>query len=46
MAAAIKSTAGDHSILFRIFDGQPYTDLIWKRIRPEYVKAFVTDDEG
>lgn len=32
-------------ILFRMLDGKPYADAIWKRLRPFYEKPFMTQSE-
>lgn len=45
-AAKIMAAGVDHSVLFKILDNRPYDDILWKRIRPEYVKAFAVDAEG
>jgi len=42
--AAAYFKACDHpTILFRMLDGKPYEDLIWKRIKPEYQRPFALE---
>lgn len=32
------------SILFKMFDGKPYRQIIWKLIKPEFAKPFANDE--
>lgn len=32
-------------IMFKMLDGRPYDEIIWKMLRPEYQKAFSVSDE-
>ena len=38
--AAYYFTCAYPSVLFKMLDGQPYNDVIWKRIRPSFQKPF------
>lgn len=33
-------------VMFKMLDGRPYDEIIWKMIRPEYQKAFAMNDDG
>jgi RNA ligase len=43
---ALKALQEDYSaILFKMFEGKPYDNLIWKMIEPEYSKPFFNQDD-
>jgi RNA ligase len=33
-----------HAILFRMFDGKDYDDLLWKLVKPKFSKPFLNED--
>ncbi|MCW2953245.1 MAG: hypothetical protein JWQ48_2415, partial [Conexibacter sp.] len=35
LAAYFLASDADPSVLFRMLDGKPYADLLWKAVRPE-----------
>lgn len=45
-AAHFLAHATHPPILFRMLDGRPYDEIIWKLIRPAHQKAFSKDEEG
>ncbi|MFN8393800.1 MAG: RNA ligase [Bacteroidia bacterium] len=44
-AAYFQAACTYPAILFRMLDGRPYDEIIWKLIRPEHQKAFSADAE-